>query len=113
MTKHAELDIITRVYDLLLWLLPKVEKFPRSHKFTIGDRLENQALDILELLLEAKYSWQKRDLLQQANLKLEQLRFLIRLSKDLKMLSLKSYGHASKLINEVGRQIGGWVKNAR
>jgi hypothetical protein len=28
-------------YQFLTWLMPTVEKFPRSHKFTIGDRIEN------------------------------------------------------------------------
>ena len=27
-------------YQFLMWLLPTVEKFPRSHKFTLGDRIE-------------------------------------------------------------------------
>jgi len=27
-------------YQFLLWLLPTVEKFPRNHKFTLGDRVE-------------------------------------------------------------------------
>jgi hypothetical protein len=27
-------------YQFLLWLLPTVEKFPRSYKFTLGDRIE-------------------------------------------------------------------------
>jgi hypothetical protein len=31
--------------------MPTVEKFPRSHKFTIGDRIEITALDVLEALV--------------------------------------------------------------
>ncbi len=30
-------------YQFLLWLLPTIEKFPKSHKFTFGDRIENTA----------------------------------------------------------------------
>ena len=32
-------------YQFLFWLLPTVEKFPRSHKFTLGDRIETIALE--------------------------------------------------------------------
>ena len=32
----------------LAWLLPTSEKFPKSHKLTIGDRIESFALDVLE-----------------------------------------------------------------
>ena len=31
--------VVGKTYDLLLWLLPKVEKFPRSFRFSVGDRL--------------------------------------------------------------------------
>ena len=30
-------------YQFLAWLVPTIEKFPKSHKFTIGDRIEKQA----------------------------------------------------------------------
>ena len=43
-------------YQFLLWLLPSVEKFPRSHKFTLGGRIEAIALDVLEALIEATYT---------------------------------------------------------
>ena len=108
-----EIEVITRMYDLLLWLLPHIEKFPRSHKFTIGDRIENSTLDVFDLLLEAKYASQKADILRKANLKLEQLRFLMRLSKDLGMLSVKSHLHGCRLLNEVGKQVGGWMKSVK
>ncbi len=32
-------------YCFLLWLLPAVDKFPRTRKFTLGDRLQTTALD--------------------------------------------------------------------
>ncbi|MEI6633921.1 MAG: diversity-generating retroelement protein Avd [Chlamydiota bacterium] len=108
-----EIEVITRMYDFLLWLLPHVEKFPRSHKFTMGDRIENAGLDVLDLLLDAKYRSLKVDVLRRANLKLEQLRFLLRLSKDLRMLNVKSYLHGCRLLNEVGKQVGGWIKSAK
>ena len=47
--------VITKHYNLLLWLMKQVPKFPRSHKFVLGDRIQNHALDILECLLEAAF----------------------------------------------------------
>ena len=40
-------------YRFLLWLVPAVERFPRSQKFLLGDRIQNSALDVLESLVEA------------------------------------------------------------
>ena len=49
------LRAIPKTYDLLKWLLPLVSKFPRDKKYTLGQRLENELLDILALLLEANF----------------------------------------------------------
>ena len=37
----------------MLWLVPTVERFPRSQKFLLSDRLQTTALDVLEALIEA------------------------------------------------------------
>jgi hypothetical protein len=41
-----EVDAITKLYNFILWIIPKLEKYPRSHKFLIADRIENLMLDI-------------------------------------------------------------------
>lgn len=48
-----EVDARTKLYDFLLWIVPKLEKFPRSQKFLIADRIETMLLDILDLLIES------------------------------------------------------------
>ncbi|MBI2876701.1 MAG: diversity-generating retroelement protein Avd [Candidatus Tectomicrobia bacterium] len=113
-----ELKVVTQTYDLVMWLLPQVSKFPRDYRFVLGDRIINGALDILELLVEASYERDKRELpgsspgqaLRRANLRLERLRYLVRVSKDLNLLSLRRYEYAAREINEVGTLLGGWIK---
>lgn len=68
-------QILTRVYDLLLYLIPQISKFLRAQKYLLGDRLEMTILDVLELLVEASYSRDKLALLRQANVKLEKARY--------------------------------------
>jgi hypothetical protein len=97
-------------YQFVLWLLPAIEKFPRSHKFTLGDRIENGALNVLEALVEATYTRQRTQHLQRANLGIEKLRFLIRLGADLKLLDGRRYEYAARTLDETGRLIGGWMK---
>lgn len=71
-----EVDAITKLYDFLLWLIPKLERFPRSQKFLLADRIAALTLDILTLLIESAYTKQKAASLRAANLKLEQLCYL-------------------------------------
>ena len=105
-----QLDVVTKTYDLALWLLPQVAKFPRAHRFTLGERMETAILDVLEQLVEAQYSRRKLDLLRAVNLRLERLRFLIRLAKDLQVMSLRHYEYAVEHLHEVGSLVGGWLK---
>ncbi len=103
-------NTITRTYDLLKWLMPVISKFPKDKRYTLGNRIENKLLDILELLLTANYTRTKLEALRQANLELENFRFLARLSHDLQFINLRRYEFISKEANEIGRLIGGWIR---
>ena len=87
MVKKTNAIILTKIYDILLWIIPHVDKFPRSQRFFLGSRVENLLLDVLEQIIEAVYTKEKKSLLYQANVNLEKLRFLLRLAKDLSYIS--------------------------
>jgi hypothetical protein len=106
-------QIIAKMYDFLLYLVPQVSKFSRAQKYLLGERLELLCLDIMELFLEAVYSSNRLPLLHRANIKLEQARYYVRLCKDLKLISLERYEVISKMINEIGTQLGGWIKQQK
>lgn len=96
--------------DLLLWMIPHLDKLPRVRRYTLGEKLENRVLAILESLVAAAYSHNKRALLEQANRDLEVCRHLWRLCYDFKGIALKSYEHGGRLMLDLGKQVGGWLK---
>jgi hypothetical protein len=84
----AESDnILTKLQDLLVYLIPQLNKFPRDQKFVLGDRIETKLLDVQEDCLRAYYSRDKRGHLLEANLQLEVARHLVRLANTLKLFS--------------------------
>ena len=105
-----EVIAVSQTYDLVLWAIPQVGKFPREHKFAVGERIVSHLYDLLEILIAASYTTDKADLLAQASGKVNILRHLMRLAKDLKLLSLSRYEFASKNLVEIGKQVGGWKK---
>jgi 23S rRNA-intervening sequence protein len=107
-----ELTVITKAYDLILWSCNHTGKFPRNHRFVLGERIERNLYDLLETLIRAKYTRQRQELLERANLMLEILRFQMWLAKDLQCLKVDSYGFAAKAIDEIGRLVGGWLKSS-
>jgi hypothetical protein len=105
-----ELPIIEKTYDAIKWLIPKIERFPRSQKFVLGDRLEVAFLDFLKLITIASKTKEKIEILFLADAKLTEIRYLCRLVVDLRYLSLKQYEFLSGIIVELGSMLGGWIK---
>lgn len=106
-----ELKVIADFYDLMLYLIQRVEKFPRHHRHSLGIAIENRLQTILGLLLRAKFARDKAAILEEVNLELDILRFQVRLAKDLKAISVQSHGQTFKLMHDIGAQVGGWIKS--
>ena len=70
-------------------------------------------LDILEELIDATYSKDRDAPLSRANLGIEKLRFLFRLSRDLGYLDIRRHEFIMRLLEEIGRRIGAWKKTNR
>ncbi len=99
-------------HELIRWLVPQLDKFPRLRRFTLGERLEQALLDVLELLLEAAYTRAKQPALQRTNLRLELAQHLWRLAHELEAVSTRRYAHGAKQMDELGRQVGGWLRSS-
>ena len=62
--QEVELTVITKTYDFILWSCNHTGKFPRNHRFVLGERIERNLYDVLEILIRAKYSKQRQELLE-------------------------------------------------
>jgi hypothetical protein len=102
--------LLVRWYDYTKWLLERVDSFPKNQRFIFGTRLADAVLGIMELLVEASYSRTKLELLRRANVKIEQLRWMIRLAKDRAVLTPRQYEYSAEQLTECGRMLGGWMK---
>ena len=100
--------IFVRTYDLLRWLIPVTVKFPRTHRFVLAARLQETALRFQERLIEAARSPQPIPILAEADTDLVKLRLYLRLCRDLELIRFNQYEHGQRLVNEVGRLMGGW-----
>jgi hypothetical protein len=100
--------VVEDCHELLAWIIPQLDHFPRNRRFTLGERIETGLLTVLEHLIVAAYQKSHIDSLKTANLQLDVVRHLWRLSHALQAISTKSYGQGSERLTELGRQIGGW-----
>jgi hypothetical protein len=106
----TELPIIQKTYDFIKWYIPHLNKLPREHKFALGDRMIKELYTILESLIRVRFAKSKAEQLQTINTELDVLRYQTRLLFDFKLLPIKQYEYASNAINDIGTDLGGWLK---
>ena len=92
------------------WTFDRTAGIPKSQRFTFGQRIDETTLDVLLLVVRAIYSREKVALLDEANLKLEELRTLWRLVQKRGWISLQQLDYASRTMDQAGRMLGGWRK---
>jgi hypothetical protein len=112
----ADMDrppIYTVWEEILGWTLDRTAGFPKSQRFTFGQRIDGMSLDVMLGIVEAIYAREKLALLQQLNLWLEQLRVLWRLVQKREWISRKQLIYIQGRIDEAGRMLGGWIKRQR
>lgn len=107
-----ETPIFTRTYDLISWLLPLTMNFPRPQRFVVTRRLQDAALGFQELLVEANAlrGGARGQRLRAADAELLKVRLYLRLCEKWQWLSPGQYRHASAMVAEIGRLLGGWLK---
>ena len=107
-----EMIILTRTFDLLAWLLPRSEGFPKVHRHTVTQRLLNAALDFQEALFDANSQGgtTRQKHLRTADSHLNKLRLYLRLAHHWRWLNDGQYRHVSVMVAEIGSLLGGWMK---
>lgn len=107
-----QLPIFEKTYQIIRWLYPTINKFPKSQRFVLGQQIENAALSILTGIIAANGERDKVPVLKRVSASLDTLRILIRLAKDLEFMSVKQYAFAAERVNEIGKMLGGWMKQS-
>lgn len=107
--------ILARVFDLLDWLLPRGERFPRAFRHTVTRRLMDAALDVQDGLFDAqaRRGAERRESLRQVDAALNRLRLYLRLAHHWRWLNDGQYQHVSAMVAEIGRLLGGWIRQTQ
>ncbi len=106
-----ELPIIQKTYDTIKWYIPILNRLPREHRFTLGERIVNNLYDLLEGLIRARYAKKdKLTQLQSLNTQIDILRYQTRLLFDFQLISAQRYKYINQQLNDIGMELGGWSK---
>jgi hypothetical protein len=104
------------VYRLYVAWHIRCETIPKKDRFTIGQKTESLLLETLTLVVTAYHTKEpirKKEILSQANISLECAKITIRLAKDVKALEQRWYVEYESRLQEIGKQLGGWMRQTQ
>ena len=108
MALYDQLPVYKASYDLLLELYQVSKNMERDYKFTLGENIKNESTALILLIYKANASFDKVELLTQAKEKVEVIRLLLRIYKDLKQLSAPQFVKVSDQLESISKQINAW-----
>ena len=93
----------------MLWM-SIVPHMPKGARYTIGERIENKLLDLLELSYIAYFTGKdkKMEKISECILVTDSLKFLISVAWEGKLISNKHCEDVALKLEEIGRMFGGW-----
>jgi len=109
------LPIINRTYDLYKQVVDISENLNKRWRFSLGKSVEDTVLDLLSELIMAKNAPKplKAGYLIRACAHQETCMLKLRLCLELKLVNETKIFQTQATVEEVGRQIGGWLKSVQ
>lgn len=108
-----ELKLLQKVYDMIQYGYICLRQYPKSEKHTLAAETKRAMFALLKAIIMANKRYYKKNSIQEADIQLDILRYYVRLGKDLEFLPIKKYENWAKMLAEIGKMIGGWLKSAR
>lgn len=108
MAQYNHLPIFQSAYSLRLEIYQTTHHFSREYKYTLGQQLKEISAECLDFIILANSQEDKVSSLNEVRLRLEKLRIHIRLSCDLRIISLRKYEFFARSSEELSRQLSGW-----
>jgi len=110
---HQELPVYKSSYDLLVEIFRFTKEFSKEFKYTVGESLKKETIELLTLIYRANSRTDKHATLQDARERIEVIRLFIRLMKDLQQISVKRFVQVNQKVEEVSKQLTGWQKSQK
>jgi hypothetical protein len=113
LAKYKHLPIYKLTYDLLTAITKETRQFPKDFKYSLGTKIRDEAVGLVVFIYKANSSRENRE--ENVCLILERLQIielLLRLSKDMRLLSVEAFASLVTLTDDINRQASGWLRSS-
>jgi hypothetical protein len=113
MSLQAPLVLVRTKESYKAWHLHLIN-IPRTDRDTLGNKIDNIFVSLLELIFRATFvcdKFEKLSLVSQSIGKTDLLKFFLQIGWEHKTLNHTIYGNIILQLDEIGRMLGGWKKS--
>lgn len=108
MTQYKHLPIYKTTYTLLELIVKKTKEFPKDFKYSLGEKLFNECIDLVIYIYKANCAVSKQQHIQGILERVQVVDLLLRLSKDMHLINIDSFSEIVTLTDSIARQAQGW-----
>ncbi|MDD3938095.1 four helix bundle protein [Rhodoferax sp.] len=129
MGAHSEASLDTKFLDFSRQMNLYLNHFPKHERYGLSQQIRNSAYDVYGFIVESQKRYMKKTSLTNLDIAHEKLRMFLRLAFELGYFSFKDgslsadkdhektathrYLVISRMVDELGRMIGGWIQADR
>ena len=125
MGTHSEAQLDVKFIDFARQMNLYLNHFPKHERYGLCQQIRNSAYSVYGFMVEAQKRYQKKTSLTNLDIAHEQLRMFLRLAFELGYFKFKEgatpdknsdktathrYLTISRMVDELGRMIGGWIQ---
>ena len=101
---YTNLPVYKASYDLLIQLFIMVHNMNKEYKYSLGEKLKNEAMNLIINIYKANTVYKKDDNINNARENLEVIRLLIRILRDMNQISINKYISLNMDIEDISKQ---------
>ncbi len=113
MAQYQHLPIYKKTYDVLLRAMIATKYFPREYKYTLGQKLKDELIELVVMIYRANSATDKRQHIQEILERIQSIQLIMRLSHDMKIMPRTHYAALSEMTDGLSRQAQGWLGSTK
>lgn len=113
MAIYDNLPVFKDTYDLLLQIIRLSTNLQRDFRYTIGERLKTEIMELCIYIYKANGSYEKQEFIEKARERMVVVKLQVRVLHDMKQISVKQFAMLADKMEMVSKQLASWQKYLR
>ena len=110
MAIYDNLPVFKQAYDLLLQILHFTSSVQRDFRYTVGETLKKDVIELCLCIYRANASVEKLPQIEAARERMVSIKLMVRVLHDMKQISTKQFALTCERMESVSKQLAAWQK---